>query len=156
MVKRFLLGFITGLLIISIAFVGVAELTGNSVITKSGKGNPVLGKMLVVAMPIFTAVTRNARTRTCLANQREIVSQLNNYFMMYNVQDSGSISIYSDGYSAYDVWSNMYYLDEYSFENLFQVTPYCPDGGTYEIYVDFYTGYNVSVYCDCHGSYNDQ
>ena len=159
MVKRFLLGFITGLLIISIAFVGVAELTGNSVITKSGKGNPVLGKMLVVAMPIFTAVTKTASTKTCLANQREIVSQLNNYFMMYNVQDSGSISIYSDGYSAYDVWSNMYYLDEYTFEELFQETPWCPDGGTYEVYVSYDSaeGYStVDVYCDCHGSYNSQ
>ena len=110
-------------------------------------------------MPIFTAVTRNARTRTCLANQREIVSQITNYFMMYNVQDSGSISIYSDGYSAYDVWSNMYYLDEYTFEELFQETPWCPDGGTYEVYVSYDSaeGYStVDVYCDCHGSYNDQ
>ena len=159
MVKRFLLGFITGLLIISIAFVGVAELTGNSVITKSGKGNPVLGKMLVVAMPIFTAVTKTASTKTCLANQREIVSQVTTYFMSTNSYDDGVLEVYSDGDSAYDVWSNMYYLDEYTFGELFQETPWCPDGGTYEVYVSYDSseGYStVEVYCTCHGSYNNQ
>lgn len=160
MIKRLLLGFITGLLVISIAFVGVAELTGNSLF-RGKKANPVAGMVMMFTMPIFTAVSRNARTATCFANQREIISQINNYCMTYNITDNGTIEVYSDGDSAYDVWSNMYYLDEYTFEELFQEIPWCPDGGTYEINVDCYSDYeddypiNVDVYCNCHGSYNN-
>jgi hypothetical protein len=157
MVKRILLGFITGLLVISIAFVGIMEITGNGLFGGK-KANPVAGMALMFTMPIFTAVSRNARTKTCTANQREIVSQVSNYCMVYNSSENGTIEIYSDRYSAYDVQSNMYYLDEYTFGELFQETPWCPDGGTYEVYVSYDSaeGYStVDVYCTCHGSYNN-
>ena len=157
MVKRILLGFITGLLVISIAFVGIMEITGNGLFSGK-KANPVAGMALMFTMPIFTAVSRNARTKTCTANQREIVSQVTTYFMSTNSYDDGVLEVYSDGDSAYDVQSNMYYLDEYTFEELFQETPWCPDGGTYEVYVSYDSaeGYStVDVYCSCHGSYNN-
>jgi hypothetical protein len=112
MVKRILLGFITGLLVISIAFVGIMEITGNGLFGGK-KANPVAGMALMFTMPIFTAVSRNARTKTCTANQREIVSQVTTYFMSTNTYDDGVLEVYSNGDSAYDVWSNMYYLDEY-------------------------------------------
>ena len=162
MIKKLILGFITGLLVVSIAFLGVAELTGNSVVKKSGNGNPIAGTVLKLSVVVFSeinGVLNSATVKTCTANQREIVAQVNNYFMSYNIYDSGAIEVYSDGYSAYDVWSNMYYLDEYTFEELFQETPWCPDGGTYEVYVSYDSaeGYStVDVYCDCHGSYNNQ
>jgi hypothetical protein len=152
MVKRILLGFITGLLVISIAFVGIMEITGNGLFSGK-KANPVAGMVLKFTMPIFTAVSRNARTKTCTANQREIVSQVTTYFMSTNTYDDGVLEVYSDGDSAYDVWSNMYYLDEYTFELLFQEIPWCPDGGTYEVYVSYDSaeGYStVDVYCTCH------
>ncbi len=154
MVKKLLLGFITGLLVVSIAFVGVAELTGNSLF-RGKKANPIAGMVLELTVPIFTAVTDNSRTKTCIANQREIVSQITTYFMSYNLSDSGNIEVYSDGDYAYDVLSDMYELDEYTFESLFQITPYCPDGGTYQIavYSDDYS-YDVQVVCSEHGSYN--
>lgn len=155
MVKRILLGFITGLLVISIAFVGIMEITGNGLFGGK-KANPVAGMALMFTMPIFTAVSRNARTKTCTANQREIVSQVTTYFMSTNTYDDGVLEVYSDGDSAYDVWSNMYYLDEYTFEELFQEIPWCPDGGTYEVYVSYDSaeGYStVDVYCTCHGEY---
>jgi hypothetical protein len=158
MVKRILLGFITGLLVISIAFVGIMEITGNGLFSGK-KANPVAGMALMFTMPIFTAVSRNERTANCNANRREIVSQITNYCMSSNVTDNGTIEVYSDEDSAYDVWSDMYYLDEYTFGLLFQEIPYCPDGGTYEINVDCYSDYeddypiNVDVYCTCHGEY---
>ena len=133
------------------------EITGNGLFSGK-KANPVAGMALMFTMPIFTAVSRNARTKTCNANQREIVSQINNYCMTYNITDNGTIEVYSDGDSAYDVWSDMYYIDSYTFQSLFQATPYCPDEGTYEIsvYYDYAGGYcSVNVYCTCHGSYSN-
>ena len=100
MVKRILLGFITGLLVISISFVGIMEITGNGLFSGK-KANPVAGMALMFTMPIFTAVSRNARTKTCNANRREIVSQITTYFMSSNTTDDGTIEVYSDRYSSY-------------------------------------------------------
>ena len=38
----------------------------------------IMAILVAVAVPIFSAVTANARKKTCLANQREIQAQLNN------------------------------------------------------------------------------
>ena len=41
----------------------------------------IMAILVAVAVPIFSAVTKNARTKTCDANRREIVSQLTNVSM---------------------------------------------------------------------------
>ena len=41
----------------------------------------IMAILVAVAVPIFSAVTKNARTKTCLANQREIQAQFNNNSM---------------------------------------------------------------------------
>ncbi len=41
----------------------------------------IMAILVAVAVPIFSAVTENARKKTCLGNQRNIVSQINNQVM---------------------------------------------------------------------------
>ena len=41
----------------------------------------IMAILVAVAVPIFSAVTANARKKTCIGNQRNIVSQINNQVM---------------------------------------------------------------------------
>lgn len=152
MVKRFLLGFITGLLVISIAFVGVMELTGNSLF-RGKKANPVAGMILEMTMPVFSAVTENSRTKTCIANQREIVSQITTSAMSNNKTYVGTITYTSDGENPGTIYSDVEGLDADAYESLFLNVPCCPSCGTYYITIvgkgagESDGSINVSVEC---------
>lgn len=98
----------------------------------------IMAILVAVAVPIFSAVTKNARIKTCAANRREIVAQVNG-FLMGNVDGAqhtagGSYSITSDGKKGTVAETTD---DEYSkdiFVSLFQEVPYCPlSGGTYTV-----------------------
>ena len=94
----------------------------------------IMAILVAVAVPIFSAVTANARKKTCAANRREIVSQLNNYAMSESKNLAGTFSITS----ANETGSIQNYnltggLDEASVSKLFQELPYCPADGTYTI-----------------------
>ena len=41
----------------------------------------IMAILVAVAVPIYSAVTANARKKTCIGNQRNIVSQVNNQVM---------------------------------------------------------------------------
>ena len=41
----------------------------------------IMAILVAVAVPIFSAVTANARKKTCIGNQRNIISQINNQVM---------------------------------------------------------------------------
>ena len=41
----------------------------------------IMAILVAVAVPIYSAVTANARKKTCIGNQRNIVSQINNTVM---------------------------------------------------------------------------
>ena len=47
----------------------------------------IMAILVAVAVPIFSAVTANARKKTCIGNQRNIISQINNQVM------SGAITL---------------------------------------------------------------
>ena len=92
----------------------------------------IMAILVAVAVPIFSAVTANAKKKTCAANRREIVSQLNNYAMAEGKNLSGSFSIkYAD--EAGDIDANNIGLDENTIIGLFQELPYCPAEGTYKV-----------------------
>lgn len=93
----------------------------------------IMAILVAVAVPIFSAVTKNARTKTCVANMREIVSQVTTSAMSSNKTYSGTISYTSDGEAAGTISSDVADLDADAYAALFQVTPYCPASGTYEI-----------------------
>ncbi len=129
----------------------------------------IMAILVAVAVPIFSAVTKNARIKTCAANRREIVSQVNGY-LMGNIDgkqhtSAGSFTITSDGSkgeiegavvgsgtAATDAEVTIY-------TNLFQEIPYCPvEGAIYSVEIkaanpsdpDQETTATVEVTCDKH------
>ena len=74
----------------------------------------IMAILVAVAVPIFSAVTKNARIKTCAANRREIVSQVNNYMMgsvdgqqhtnggNFNIKSTGKAGTYVDGSGTAD------------------------------------------------------
>lgn len=92
----------------------------------------IMAILVAVAVPIFSAVTENARFKTCAGNRREIVSQVNS-FMMGSVDGqqhtgAGDFNITSDGKKG--AWAaGATANDEYTSDviaDLFQALPYCP------------------------------
>ncbi len=95
----------------------------------------IMAILVAVAVPIFSAVTKNARTKTCIGNQREIVSAMGNWLMLMTTEKiSGTIttkggqedpawgedtiSISINGVST-DVTEDV--------KGLFKVVPVCPN-----------------------------
>ena len=104
----------------------------------------IMAILVAVAVPIFSAVTKNARFKTCAGNRREIVSQVNNYMMgsvdgvqrtsldSFTIQSTGKSGTASDKMPA----------------GLFQANPYCPVAGA--VYRVSYENKKVIVVCDVH------
>ena len=102
----------------------------------------IMAILVAVAVPIFSAVTKNARIKTCAANRREIISQVNG-FLMGNVDGAqhtsgATFSITSDGKKGtmsaitMDGDATETYSDT-AIKALFQELPYCPAKGTYSV-----------------------
>ena len=122
----------------------------------------IMAILVAVAVPIYSAVTKNARVKTCAANVREIVSQVNG-LLMGNIDGkqhtaAGGFTITSDGdagtLALAGTQSDAFYTKEV-FEGLFQEVPYCPATGTYTVTIAAAsaTGTNettatVTVTCD--------
>lgn len=93
----------------------------------------IMAILVAVAVPIFSAVTKNSRQKTCVANMREIVAQITTYSMSTNKTYSGVIEYTSNGEEAGAISSTVDGVDEDTFKILFQVVPYCPASGSYKI-----------------------
>ena len=88
----------------------------------------IMAILVAVAVPIFSAVTKSAREKTCIGNQREIISSVGGWLMLLSDtdiegkftvvggQDNGSFSGF-DGLESY----------EDSIKGLFKTVPVCPD-----------------------------
>ena len=120
----------------------------------------IMAILVAVAVPIFSAVTKNARIKTCAANRREIVSQVNG-FLMGNIDGkqhtaAGSYTVTSDGSKGTVTADDSTEYTKAIFEGLFQAIPYCPANGTYTVTIssDDNEGVNVStatVTVSCNG-----
>lgn len=89
----------------------------------------IMAILVAVAVPIFSAVTKNARTKTCLANQREIQAQLNNAEMSdlitLAVDDTFTLTTTDKGDNGkWAVTKGTVSADDLG--KLFQKAPYCP------------------------------
>ena len=106
----------------------------------------IMAILVAVAVPIYSAVTANARKKTCLGNQREIASQINNYVMtapeIVSLADNSEATIRintnaaGDGVLAGDngitgitdvFTSEDVFMDMFDNNNL----PFCPDKNSY-------------------------
>ena len=104
----------------------------------------IMAILVAVAVPIFSAVTKNARIKTCAANRREIVSQVNGY-LMGNIdgkqhKSAGSFKITSDGSkgdlegAAIGSGTAANSAEVKIYKSLFQEVPYCPlENAVYEV-----------------------
>jgi prepilin-type N-terminal cleavage/methylation domain-containing protein len=89
----------------------------------------IMAILVAVAVPIFSAVTKNARTKTCIGNQREIISSVGNWLMLQSdTTIAGSFTTVGgqDGpdWGTFDSGLTAYQTD---IEGLFKTVPVCPD-----------------------------
>ena len=104
----------------------------------------IMAILVAVAVPIYSAVTSNARKKTCLANQRELQAQITNATMMntLEIKDGDEFTLTStssDGGNTADggTWEcdsgNTGLTGTAGAEaigKLFQKPPYCPTAGS--------------------------
>ena len=101
----------------------------------------IMAILVAVAVPIFSAVTKNAQKKTCAANIREIVSQISNYSM--GGDDSGAVinetatyTVKKDSVTLAAGSKTPTKLTADVVKAMFQEVPYCPvDAAEYTVYV---------------------
>lgn len=88
----------------------------------------IMAILVAVAVPIFSAVTKNARTKTCLANQREIQAQLNNNSMsgVITLTAGDTFTLTTNGEADGGAWTGGTADQVKILGELFQEVPYCP------------------------------
>lgn len=127
----------------------------------------IMAILVAVAVPIFSAVTKNARVKTCAGNRREIVSQVNNYIMGsvdgQQHTGAGDFIIRSDGKKGkFDVGATADdAYDSTLVGKLFQALPYCPvENGVYTVTISTQgtagaDGSSAKVVVACNAHTND-
>ena len=90
----------------------------------------IMAILVAVAVPIYSAVTKNARKKTCLANQREIQSQINNAAMtnILAFAAGDEYKLTTNGTADGGTWSKVTgAVTPEQLNSLFQKVPYCPE-----------------------------
>ncbi len=106
----------------------------------------IMAILVAVAVPIYSAVTANARKKTCIGNQRNIISQINNSVMsdpaillLDTEGDSATITITTNANGdGVDTVTDAGVFAAGKFESMFNETnrPYCPEkSGSLEVTV---------------------
>ncbi len=122
----------------------------------------IMAILVAVAVPIYSAVTNNARKKTCIGNQREIVSTVSNSAMLAGVKiENKSFTITTNATGDNGTFANgtgdaaLDETGEFSFtsiKNSFKTVPFCPVAGdvitvTISVAADG-SGCNVSTKCE--------
>ncbi len=112
----------------------------------------IMAILVAVAVPIFNSVTGSSRAKTCIDNQRQIISVIGNDLMMAGETggDDGFIVKYDGKDATYEIVGSMYTGAE--LKALFKTPPYCPEKNS-EIVVTIDAGASggtstVSTSCD--------
>ena len=92
----------------------------------------IMAILVAVAVPIYNGIADNARAKTCIDNQRTLITTVNNHISLYGVQrEVGTVTFSTNnderGYiSAHTGISETFYNKIVS---LFNVVPCCPVQG---------------------------
>lgn len=90
----------------------------------------IMAILVAVAVPIFSAVTKNAKKKTCIGNQRQIISSVGDWIMLHENSSTlaGGFSV-SGGQENGELngWVGIGTDDQASIEKLFKTAPVCPD-----------------------------
>ncbi len=102
----------------------------------------IMAILVAVAVPIFNSVTGNSRAKTCIDNQRSIISTLNNALLEKTLAN-GKVFIFdvtnsAEGVRDYTInvtgTTQNDFLSKATIQGLFQTPPYCPvDGSTIRV-----------------------
>ena len=99
----------------------------------------IMAILVAVAVPIFSAVTANAKKKTCIGNQREIISSVGNWIMVQPEPSkvNGGFKV-SGGQEngAFSAWSGDMSTNEASIKGLFKTIPVCPADGVIEVTIN--------------------
>ena len=123
----------------------------------------IMAILVAVAVPIFSAVTSNARKKTCLGNQREIQAQLNNAEMsgVITLAQGDVYTLTTDDKGDTGEWtaSSGATLTDTDLKKLFQKPPICPmKNNTIVVTIDAAQlttdddGYKITTICNKAGS----
>lgn len=164
--KKIIVGIIAGVLVIALAVVGIAEITGNSFFEKETEDveDAEYEDEEDSVNDFETVGTRDARTKTCLDNQREIQAQFNNNATsgILQVQDGDTYELRTDEDGTGGEWvytgSNDNDQTEMIYQ-LFQDVPYCPVGGNVikvsinDVEINEYDILNARIFVECCGEH---
>ena len=89
----------------------------------------IMAILVAVAVPIFSAVTKNARAKTCIGNQREIISSVGNWLMLQSKSDIKGSFVTEGGQDApaFGTFTDLSTDQQKEIKALFKTTPVCPD-----------------------------
>ncbi len=116
----------------------------------------ILGILVIVAVPIFSVVTKGAKTKACQSNMRIIRGNMVEFMLGIATINGEPYEFNTYSTSGVDV-SEMFYEDE-EFQALFDggAVPYCTNGETPKPYVIKATGPNTFyIECQCEGCPNE-
>ena len=90
----------------------------------------IMAILVAVAVPIFNSVTGNSRAKTCIDNQRQIISVIGNDLMLAGetTGDAGFVVKYDGKNATYQIKGSMY--SDAELKTLFKTPPYCPEKGS--------------------------
>ena len=124
----------------------------------------IMAILVVVAVPIYNSVTKNAREKTCLDNQRQILGGITNQFSMRNISGTGGPVIieFASGVNDGDaptITEKQGSLSDFSggvitletISSSFQTVPVCPEKPnklTATISIGSTDSIKVTVKCD--------
>lgn len=100
----------------------------------------IMAILVAVAVPIFSAVTANAKKKTCIGNQREIISSVGNWIMVQPDPSAVTGGFKVSGgqeHGAYSAWSGDMSTNEAAIKGLFKTIPVCPtDNGVISVTIN--------------------
>lgn len=124
----------------------------------------IMAILVAVAVPIYSAVTKKAKIKTCAANQREIQSQVNAALLgdiiTFGAEETTkSFTLKTDSAGEDADWTNA----PTGLDGMFQKKPFCPEkGATITVQIDKITtagagegGYKILTGCDADDHQND-
>lgn len=89
----------------------------------------IMAILVAVAVPIFNSVTGSSRAKTCIDNQRQIISVVGNDLMMQGTSTAaGSFQVVNPkgGTPGYTSFEGSTGYDATKLAALFKTVPYCP------------------------------
>lgn len=114
----------------------------------------IMAILVAVAVPIFSAVTANAKKKTCIGNQRQIISSVGDWIMVQPNPSAVTGGFKVSGgqeHGTFSAWSGDMSTNQAAIKGLFKTIPVCPADGviTVEIEVGNDEGTQSTVKTDC-------